>query len=133
MNHIQQVIDGRKPGSAFADALIDACGGSRDAIQSWLGQATQTAYASLARFVVAHGDTNPVARAILEDAGREVAIMAAALDLSGALPVALCGGLGEPLRPYLPKALLARVVAPQGDSAKGALHLIEQTLKKAQQ
>jgi glucosamine kinase len=133
MNHIQQVIDGRKPVSAFADALIDACGGSRDAIQSWLGQATQTAYASLARFVVAHGDTNPVARAILEDAGREVAIMAAALDLSGALPVALCGGLGEPLRPYLPKALLARVVAPQGDSAKGALHLIEQTLKKAQQ
>jgi glucosamine kinase len=133
MNHIQQVIDGRKPVSAFANALIDACGGSRDAIQSWLGQATQTAYASLARFVVAHGDTNPVARAILEDAGREVAIMAAALDLSGALPVALCGGLGEPLRPYLPKALLACVVAPQGDSAKGALHLIEQTLKKAQQ
>jgi glucosamine kinase len=133
MNHIQQVIDGRKPGSAFADALIDACGGSRDAIQSWLGQATQTAYASLARYVVAHGETEPVARAILEDAGLEVATMAAALDPSGELPVALCGGLGEPLRPYLPQALLARVVAPQGDSAKGALHLIEQLLTKAQQ
>jgi glucosamine kinase len=133
MNHIQQVIDGRKPGSAFADALIDACGGNRDAIQSWLGQATQTAYASLARYVVAHGETEPVARAILEDAGLEVATMAAALDPSGELPVALCGGLGEPLRPYLPQALLARVVAPQGDSAKGALHLIEQLLTKAQQ
>jgi glucosamine kinase len=133
MNHIQQVIDGRKPGSAFADALIDACGGNRDAIQSWLGQATQTAYASLARYVVAHGETEPVARAILEDAGLEVATMAAALDPSGELPVALCGGLGEPLRSYLPQALLARVVAPQGDSAKGALHLIEQLLTKAQQ
>jgi glucosamine kinase len=133
MNHIQQVIDGRKPRSAFADALIDACGGNRDAIQSWLGQATQTAYASLARYVVAHGETEPVARAILEDAGLEVATMAAALDPSGELPVALCGGLGEPLRPYLPQALLARVVAPQGDSAKGALHLIEQLLTKAQQ
>jgi glucosamine kinase len=133
MNHIQQVIDGRKPRSAFADSLIDACGGNRDAIQSWLGQATQTAYASLARYVVAHGETEPVARAILEDAGLEVATMAAALDPSGELPVALCGGLGEPLRPYLPQALLARVVAPQGDSAKGALHLIEQLLTKAQQ
>ena len=133
MNHIQQVIDGRKPGSAFADALIDACGGSRDAIQSWLGQATQTAYASLARFVVAHGETDPVARAILEDAGLEVATMAKALDPSGELPVALCGGLGEPLRRFLPQALLARVVAPQGDSAKGALHLIEQNLKKVKQ
>jgi glucosamine kinase len=59
--------------------------------------------------------------------------MAAALDPSGTLPVALCGGLGEPLRRYLPGALLARVTAPQGDSANGALRLIEQHLKKAHQ
>lgn len=133
MNHIQQVLDGRKPGSRFADAVIDACGGNRDAIQVWLGQATQTTYAGLARIVMAHGESDPVARTVLEDAGREVALMAAALDPSGQLPVALCGGLGEPLRPYLPQALLARVVAAQGDSAKGALRMIEQHLKKAHQ
>jgi glucosamine kinase len=57
----------------------------------------------------------------------------AALDPSGALPIALCGGLGEPLRPWLPHELLARVAAPLGDSAKGALRLIEQHLKKAYQ
>jgi glucosamine kinase len=83
--------------------------------------------------VIAHGESDPVARAILEDAGREVATMADALDPSGALPVALCGGLGEPLRRFLPQALLARVVAPRGDSANGALRLIEQNLKKANQ
>jgi glucosamine kinase len=133
IGHIEQVLDGRKPASDFASAVIDACGGNRDAIQSWLGQATQTTYAGLARIVIAHGETDPVARTILEDAGREVATMAAALDPSGMLPVALCGGLGEPLRRYLPGALLARVTAPQGDSANGALRLIEQHLKKAHQ
>ncbi|MGZ5200345.1 MAG: BadF/BadG/BcrA/BcrD ATPase family protein [Telluria sp.] len=133
VSHIEQVLDGRKPRSAFADAVIDACGGNRDAVQSWLGKATQTTYASLARIVIAHGESDPVARAILEDAGREVATMAAALDPSGTLPVALCGGLGEPLRRHLPQALLARVVAPRGDSANGALRLIEKNLKKAHQ
>jgi glucosamine kinase len=133
VRHMQQVLDGRKPGGAFASAVIDACGGQRDAIQLWLGKATQTTYASLARLVVAHADTDPAARAILEHAGGEVACMAAALDPSGELPLALCGGLGEPLRAYLPPDLLARVTAPQGDSAKGALRLIEQHLKKAYQ
>ncbi|GAB3463574.1 BadF/BadG/BcrA/BcrD ATPase family protein [Massilia terrae] len=131
VGHIEQVLDGRKPRSAFADAVIDACGGNRDAVQSWLGKATQTTYAGLARIVIAHGESDPVARTILEDAGREVAVMAAALDPSGALPVALCGGLGEPLRRHLPQELLARVTAPRGDSAQGALRLIEQHLKKA--
>jgi glucosamine kinase len=131
INHIEQVLDGRKPGGAFAQAVIDACGGHRDAIQLWLGKATQTAYAGLARFVVAHGDTDPVARAILIDAGREVAVMADALDPTGTLPLALCGGLGEPLSHYLPATLLARCVPPQGDSAFGALRMIELHLKDA--
>jgi glucosamine kinase len=131
ISHIEQVLDGRKPRGAFADAVIDACGGQRDAVQAWLGKATQTTYAGLARIVIAHGESDPVARAILVDAGREVATMAAALDPSGALPVALCGGLGEPLRRHLPHDLLARVVAPRGDSANGALRLIQKNLKKA--
>lgn len=133
ISHIEQVLDGRKPHGAFADAVIDACGGHRDAVQAWLGKATQTTYASLARIVIAHADTDPVAGAILRDAGREVDIMAAALDPSGTLPVALCGGLGEPLRRHLPEQLLARVVAPRGDSANGALRLIAMHLKKATQ
>lgn len=133
VTYIEQVLDGRKPRGAFADAVIDACGGSRDAIQVWLGQATQTTYASIARIVIAHAQTDDVARAILVEAGREVEGMAQALDPSGELPLALCGGLGEPLRAYLPAELLARVIAPKGDSANGALRLIEQHLKKKAQ
>ena len=130
INHIQQVVDGRRDGSPFAHALIDACGGERNAIQVWLGQATQTSYAALAPIVVAHAASDPVARQMLQDAAREVASIARALDPSATLPLALCGGLGAPLRAFLPADLLARCVAPHGDAASGALRMIEQHLKE---
>jgi glucosamine kinase len=129
INHIEQVLDGRKAPSTFAQAVIDACGGARDAIQLWLGQATQTSYAQLAPIVIAHAATDPTARGLLADAGREVASIALALDPSGALPLALCGGLGAPLRAYLPPDLLARSVAPRGDAASGALRMIAMHLR----
>jgi glucosamine kinase len=132
INHIEQVLDGRAPGGAFARAVIDACGGERNAIQVWLGQANQTSYAGLAPLVIAHAGCDSVARAILTDAAREVASIAAALDPSGELPLALCGGLGAPLRGYLPPDLLARSVAPHGDAASGALRMIELHLKEAE-
>jgi len=138
IGHIEQVLDGRRERSAFADSIIEACGGSRDAIQVWLGKATQTAYASLAPVVLQHGGTeadnpaagdpaagDPVARAILLDAGAEVARIAHALDPEGRLPLALCGGLGAALREFLPPGLLARTTPPQGDSAAGALRMIQ--------
>nr|WP_315402124.1 BadF/BadG/BcrA/BcrD ATPase family protein [uncultured Duganella sp.] len=136
--HLQQVLDGRMPANAFAADLALACGAAdgadagqaRDAVQNWLARATQTQYAQLARAVLRHGETNPTARAILLAAGLEVERMANALDPTGALPIALCGGLGAPLRPYLPPAILARSVAPQGDSAAGALRLIQQRLTR---
>lgn len=124
INHIQKVLDGRAPASPFAQAVIDACGGERAAIQVWLGRANQTSYASLAPIVVAHAASDSTARGLLIDAAREVALIADALDPSGTLPLALCGGLGAPLRAYLPPALLARSVAPAGDSASGALRMI---------
>ena len=127
--HVQQVLDGRAEGGALAHDVIAACGGQRDGVQVWLGKATQTDYAGLARFVVAHGAVDPVAGAILEQAGREVASIARALDPDGQLPLSLCGGLGETLRLYLPAETLARCSPPHGDSALGALRMIELHLK----
>ena len=124
VNLVERVVDGRAPSSAFARELIAACGGSRDAIQVWLGRANQTAYAQLAPIVVAHAATDENARAILAAAGLEVAALAHALDPTGTLPLALCGGLGVPLRAYLPADLAARCGTPQGDAASGALRMI---------
>ena len=130
INHVQQVVDGRVPGSAFSQAVADACGGSRDRIQVWLANANQTAFAQLARIVLQHADSNDTARSILSEAGQQVALIAHGLDPSGMLPIALCGGLGEPLRAFLPPALLQRIVPPKGDSAAGGLRLIQQHLKE---
>ena len=129
LNHIEQVLDGRVEGGAFAREVIAECGGNRDAVQIWLGRANQTAYAGLARFVVLHAGTDPVARAVLEHAGQEVAAIADALDRSHTLPLALCGGLGDVLLDWLPPATRARCLAPQGDSARGALLMIERHLQ----
>jgi glucosamine kinase len=125
------------PGNAFADDVIAACGADasaaghaiRNVIQAWLAKANQTQYAQLARVVLQHGDSNDTARAILLEAGRQVELMGHALDAGGTLPIALCGGLAVPLRPYLPAAFAARLVAAQGDSAAGALRLIQTRLE----
>jgi glucosamine kinase len=130
INHVQQVLDGRVSGGVFADAVAEACGGSRDRIQVWLANASQTAYAQLARIVLQHAKGDATAHAILAEAGRQVALIAHGLDPSGTLPIALCGGLGEPLSAYLPPALLQRIVPPKGDSAAGGLRLIQQHLKE---
>lgn len=131
INHVEQVLDGRVPSSDFASAVIDTLGGSRDAIQVWLGGATQTAYASLAPVVIRHAQTDATARSFLVEAGHQVALMANALDKTGRLPLALCGGLGAPLRPYLPPELERRAGTPQGDAAFGALRMIQLHLARA--
>lgn len=129
--HMQQVLDGRACGGAFAQAVINACGGARDAIQVWLADAGQTGFAQLAPLVLAHAASDASAHAIAEEAGRQVALLAAALDPAAELPLALCGGLAAPLQCYLPAALVARLVAPHGDAAAGALALIRQRLDHA--
>ena len=129
VNLVQHVLDGRQPVSAFSDALLDACGGDRDGVFGWLASANQTDYARLAPIVVEHGPTDPVASAMLAGAGREVERMALALDPASVLPLALCGGLGNALRPYLSPAFAARAKEPLGDSAQGALCLAIQSLE----
>ena len=130
INHIQHVVDGRAEASPFAEAVIEACGGNRDRIQAWLANASQTSYAQLARLVLQYADSNRTASAILEEAGRQVALIADALDPGRTLPIALCGGLSAPLLPFLPDGLRQRVVLPRGDSAAGGLRLIQQHLKE---
>jgi len=128
VNHVQHVIDGRAAASPFADALMAVCGDGRNPVQSWLATATQTRFAQLARIVLEHAAGDDTARAIMIEAVRQVGLIAGALDTAGKLPIALCGGLAEPMRPFLPGELLARIVPANGDSAAGALQLIRRQL-----
>jgi glucosamine kinase len=121
--YAQQAVDGRVPADGFAQALLARVGATdRDSLIVWLGSANQTAYASLAPVVLAHRD-HPFASALLAQAGAEVAKMVAALDPSATLPVALCGGLGQPLCDWAPDTVRVRLRAPLADSMQGALRL----------
>lgn len=129
VNYLQRVLDGRDAESDFSHALIAHCGGDRDGVFTWLGRANQTTYAQLAPLVTEFAKDDPVARGIMCDAAHELAKIAVALDPAGHLPIALCGGLAVPLRPYLPADLLRRVVDPRADAASGALLLIRTRLQ----
>jgi glucosamine kinase len=131
INHIQHVLDGRSPASAFAAAVIAHCGGDRDAVFKWLAQANQHSYAKVAPLVLEYASRDAVAAAMLEEAGRQIAKMAHALDPGKHLPIALCGGLAAPLQAYLPDELRLRIVPAQADSASGALILIKSSLTES--
>ncbi|RFU47473.1 BadF/BadG/BcrA/BcrD ATPase family protein [Paraburkholderia sp. DHOC27] len=123
--HAQQALDGRVPFDDLAQALLDRVDArDRDSLVVWLCAANQTAYASLAPLVFEHSN-HPHAAHLLSAAGIEIGKIIAALDPAGALPIALCGGLGVPLSKYVPQQYQARLRAPLADSAHGALHLAQ--------
>lgn len=123
--HAQHALDGRGPNDDLAQALVAHVGAhDRDELVVWLCEANQTAYASLARIVIAHR-AHPFAARLLGEAGVQIGKMIAALDPSGALPIALCGGLGAPLREYVPQIYQARLREPLSDSAHGGLQLAQ--------
>jgi glucosamine kinase len=128
--HAQQALDGRVPADDFSQALVEHVRATdRDGLVVWLCDANQTAYASLAPVVVAHRQ-HPFAARLLDQAGQEIAKMVAALDPSGELPVALCGGLGVPLSEFVPPPYRQRLRPPVSDSAHGALQLAEREARR---
>ncbi|WMW79484.1 BadF/BadG/BcrA/BcrD ATPase family protein [Undibacterium cyanobacteriorum] len=131
VNHLQHALDGRAQMDMFAQSLLEFCGGSKDAVFAWLAGATQTKFAQLAPIVVEFAEKSGKAKNILKEAGIEVEKMANALDPSGTIPIALCGGLAEVVWLYLPESLLHRVTKPKGDSALGALILVKSQLLKS--
>ncbi|KND61347.1 N-acetylglucosamine kinase of eukaryotic type [Candidatus Burkholderia verschuerenii] len=125
--HLQRVLDGRLPADSWSRELLARTGATdRDSLVVWLCAANQTAYATLAPTVFDFRD-HPFARKLLADAGDEIAMLVAALDPAGRLPVALCGGLAAPFEPFVPLAVRERLRAPRADSAAGALELARRT------
>ena len=128
--HVQHALDGRGPNDDFAQALLTHVGArDRDELVVWLCEANQTAYASLAKIVIAHR-AHPFAARLLGEAGLEIGRMIAALDPSATLPVALCGGLAAPLREFVPEVFQRRLREPLADSAHGALQLAQREVAR---
>jgi len=124
MRHAQQAADGRVGAGALARAVWRVAGTDAQALLAWSLDAGQTRYAELAPLVFESAGEDAVADRLLGHATRALEAMARTLDPAGELTLALLGSVGQRLAPRLTRELRARCVAPQGDAADGALHLI---------
>lgn len=120
--------DGLVPASPLTTAVLAQLGAKPGrgpvAVVDWSARATPGDYGALAPLVLdLAGQGDGVAEAILRQAARDLAAMVARLCALGAPGVSLMGGLAGPLRPWLPEAAQAALVAPRGDALDGALLL----------
>ncbi|MBK0415674.1 ATPase [Chromobacterium haemolyticum] len=122
--YAQMALDGRMEPTPLTRAVLEHVGGDWQAMMAWNGRATPTLFAQLAPLVVANGRRDSLAAELLRQAGRDAWSIAKALDPDESLPVALCGGLGQALRDWLPPEFAARLSPPQGDACAGALLLL---------
>lgn len=142
VHHAQQALDGRAPRGPMTEAVLALCReetsaadgqDQRAALLDWLALADQAAFARVARPVVAHAAGDAAARAILQAAAAEIALMAEALDPARRLPLALSGGLAAALQPYLDARLRQRIVPARSDAADGALLLAQRALQSTRE
>ncbi len=107
-------------------ALIERCGPSRDELLGWLLGARSTQYAGLAPLVIECADRDdPAALQLVTAAGIEIDALAVALDPGRGVPLALVGGLVQPLTPYLPAPLRDWMQEPHDEPIAGALMLAQ--------
>jgi glucosamine kinase len=115
--------DGRAPPTALSAAVLARSGG-REAAIDWARSAAPRDFAGLAPLVFEHAHAgDSLGRALVAESANAVARIAERLIAAGASTIALLGGVAEPLRPWLPAALRARLVAPRGDALDGAIRM----------
>jgi len=128
-----RALDGLEPMSELARALGQHFGGDPLRMSRWAADAKPRDYGAFAPQILdlaRSGDAR--AREIAADAANAIAALANALHALGAERIALVGGLGEPLRPYLPPDLATRLVRPRRDAVDGAILLAGGTLDQAE-
>jgi len=128
MRETHRAIDGRGPVGPLVGAVLAVAGTTRDALLAWCDRPGQNAYADLAPLVFDAAAADPAAAHLLDRATRALEEIAAALDPQAALPLAICGSVGQMLLPRFDPAIRARCVEPAGDGVDGALRLLRQAL-----
>ena len=102
------------------------------AMVHWAAAATPRDYGDLAPLVIAAASNGEdLAKALVAGAAAAVETLLARVEALGAPRVAMIGGLGEALRPFLTKAASARLHAPLFDPTDGAIALVGGRLPEA--
>jgi glucosamine kinase len=115
--------DGIGPGSGLLRALMDAFGGDATRMLKWARSAKPLDYGAYApRVLLAAAAGDEIARKIVAAAAQAIAALAEAIARVSP-NVALVGGLGEPIRPFLRPDISALLIPPQLDAVDGAILL----------
>lgn len=128
-----RALDGLEPMSELARALGRHFGDDPLRMTRWAAEAKPRDYGAFAPQILdlaKSGDAR--AREIAGEAADAITALANALNRLGAERIALVGGLGEPLRPYLSPDVARRLVRPRRDAVDGAILLAGGTLDEAE-
>ena len=128
-----RALDGLEPMSELARALARRFGGDPLQMTRWAAEAKPRDYGAFAPEILdiaRSGDAR--AREIAGEAAKAIAALANALNALGVERIALVGGFGEPLRPYLPPDVANRLASPRRDAVDGAILLAGGTLDEAE-
>jgi len=124
-----RALDGLEPASGLATALGRHFDEDPLRMSRWASDARPRDYGAFAPQILdvaRSGDAR--AREIVGEAADAIAALANALSALGAERIALVGGFGEPLRPFLPPEVAKRLSRPQRDAVDGAILLAGGTL-----
>jgi glucosamine kinase len=120
-----RAFDRLGPASALTADIIDRFGGDAVAMMRWARDARPGDFGVFAPGVfsrAAEGD--PIAREIADRAAGAIGALTCGAIALGAERVALVGGAGEALRPYLDPKIAALLRAPLHDAVDGAILLV---------
>ena len=124
-----RAFDGLEPMTGLSRTLLAEFGGDGLRMTKWAQTAKPGDYGAFAPKVFAAALAGePEALAIVERAAQAIAALAKTVETLGAQRIALVGGVAEPLLPYLPADLAARLLAPKHDAVDGAILLAGGTL-----
>jgi glucosamine kinase len=112
------------PSSALTDDVVGAFGDDIVAMVRWARTARPGDYGAFAPRVFQHAAKgDPIALATVGGAAAAIAALARGAVKLGAVRVALVGGVGEALRPYLEADIAALLTRPLYDATDGAILL----------
>ena len=124
-----RALDGLEPTSGLATALARHFAGDPLEMSRWASEARPRDYGAFAPEILEiarSGDAR--AREIVGEAANAIATLAKTLHALGAEQIALAGGFGEPLRPFLPPDVAKLLSRPRRDAVDGAILLAGGTL-----
>jgi len=117
-----RAADGLAPGSPLTDGILDEFGSDVVAMVRWARAARPGDYGSFAPRAFDHAAAGDrIALAIVASAARGIEALTRRVVALGATRVALVGGVGEALRPYLDPEIAALLARPLYDAMDGAI------------